>query len=376
MNQIQDQIFLKETLKLAKKGLGWTNPNPMVGAILVKNGKIIGKGYHKRAGSAHAEIEAMSKDFLRTKFSKGSAEGITLYINLEPCSHFGRTPPCVDAIIEAKIGRVVCSTLDPNPKVRGQGVAKLREAGIDLSVGILEDQARQLNEAFFTFHGKNRPFVALKFAASLDGKIATKIGDSKWITNEKSREFARSLRSHYQSILVGINTVLKDNPHLGVRIKGKKDPLRIILDPSLKIPLESLVLRDNNVLIITTSKHDKQKLARLMQKGVQVLILSGNQISIPELLLKLKTREIISILVEGGSRTLGSFLDSMLIDKVYAFFSPILIGGEQAISIAGGAGINRISQAMLLELVSYQKFGDNYLITGYTKQKQNPHKLG
>lgn len=362
MNQTQDQFFLKETLKFAKKGMGWTNPNPMVGAILVKDGKIIGKGYHKKVGLAHAEIEAL-------RSCKQTAEGATLYINLEPCSHYGRTPPCVDEIIEAKINRVVYSTIDPNPKVSGKGIAKLRKAGIDVSVGILADQARLLNEAFFTFHEKNRPFIALKFASSLDGKIATKTGDSKWITNEKARAYARSLRIQYQAVLVGINTILKDDPHLGVRIKGKKDPFRIVLDPNLKILLNSQVLRDNNILIVTTSKHNKQKFAQLMQRDVQILVLSGDHISIPELLLKLKEREIISMLVEGGGKILGAFVDSSLIDKVYAFFSPILIGGEYAITAIRGEGVNKINQGIILNKISYKKFEDNYLITGYTKQK-------
>jgi len=351
-----------QALKLARKGVGWTNPNPMVGAVLVKNGRIIGKGYHKRVGSDHAEIEAI-------KSSQESSEGATLYVNLEPCSHFGRTPPCVDEIIKAKIARVICSTLDPNQKVSGKGAAKLRKAGVDVSVGILQDQARLLNETFFTFHEKNRPFIALKFAASLDGKIATKTGDSKWITNKKARAYVRSLRNQYQAVLVGINTILKDDPHLGVRMKEKKDALRIILDSSLKIPLESSVLRDNNVLIITTSKHNKQKLAQLMQKGVQILVLSGDQIAIPELIVKLKDGGIISVLVEGGGKTIGSFADSGLVDKVYAFFSPILIGGKQAVSAVDGEGVEKINQAINLETISYKKFEDNFLITGYTKQK-------
>lgn len=360
MNELQDRYFLKETLKLAIKGISWTNPNPMVGAILVKNGKIISRGYHKRAGSDHAEIEAL-------KHIKKNPEGATLYINLEPCNHFGKTPPCVDEIIKAKIGRVVCSTLDPNPKVTGKGLAQLRKAGVVVSVGNLEAQSRLLNEAFFTFYERNRPFIALKFASSLDGKIATRTGDSKWITNEKARTFARSLRSSYQAVLVGINTVIADNPHLGVRINGKKDPLRVILDPGLKVPLNSQVLRDNNVLLVTTSKHDKQKLAKLRKKGIQILVLSGDLIPIPELILNLRKREILSVLVEGGPRTLGFFADSKLFDKIYGFYSPIIIGGDQAPSSIGGSGINGLRDALQLKHLSYKNIDDNLLITGYLK---------
>lgn len=309
-----DKKFLWESLKLAKKGMGWTNPNPMVGAVIVKNGRIIGRGYHKKFGFPHAEIEALRN----CKQPKGAK----LYVNLEPCAHFGKTPPCIDAIIKAGIKKVICCTLDPNPKTHGQGIIKLQQASIGFSVGLLEDEAKTLNEAFFTFHEKKRPFLAIKFAASLDGKIATHTGDSKWITNEKAREYARSLRAKYQAVLVGKNTFLKDNPHLGARIKGKKDPLKIVLGLSL------------------------------------------NPKNIQELLSMLYKKEIISVLVEGGGKTLGSFLDAKVVDKVYAFYAPILIGGEKAISISG-KGAPTISQSLHLKNISLKKFADNFLVTGY-----------
>lgn len=358
MNQNQDQFFLKEALKLAKKGMGWTNPNPMVGAILVKNGKIIGKGYHKEVGFAHAEIEAL-------KSSKESTKGATLYINLEPCSHFGRTPPCVDAIIKAKIARVICSTLDPSPKVNGEGIAKLKKAGIKVTVGILEKEARQLNEAFFTFHEKKRPFIVIKFAASLDGKIATKTGESKWITNEKARQFARKLRSHYQAILVGINTVLRDDPHLGLQDKVKRDPLRIILDSTLRISLNAQVLRDMNVLIVTTAKADQEKKRKLAEKGYNFIVFK-ERIQMQHLLVEeLYKKGILSVLVEGGGETLGGFVDKKLLDKVYAFYAPIIIGGNNAISAVKGVGVKTILHAISLKTISYKRFGNNSLVTGY-----------
>ncbi len=357
MDQIQDQFFLKETLKLAKKGMGWTNPNPMVGAALVKNGQVIGRGYHKRAGLPHGEIEAL-------KASLVNPQGATLYINLEPCSYFGRTPPCVDAIIKAKIARVVCSSLDPNLKVSGKGIDKLRKQGINVSVGNMDNEARVLNEAFFTFHQKKRSFIALKFAASLDGKIATKTGDSKWITSEKARQFARNLRSQYQAVLVGINTIIKDNPHLGIRVKGKKDPLRIILDPSLRIPLKSQVLRDENVLIVTTSETPDKKLRLLKQKNINIVKFQDKQIPLKKLLAYLKEKEVISILVEGGSKTSGSFVDEKLFDKVYAFYSPIIIGGDAAINVFSGKGVDSIQSALRLNKISIKKFTDNFLLIG------------
>ncbi|MBI2018005.1 bifunctional diaminohydroxyphosphoribosylaminopyrimidine deaminase/5-amino-6-(5-phosphoribosylamino)uracil reductase RibD [Candidatus Daviesbacteria bacterium] len=327
-----DKFFLKQTFTLAKKGMGWTNPNPMVGAIVVKNGQILGKGYHKKFGFPHAEIEAIEA-------TGGRLEGSILYINLEPCVHFGKTPPCVDAIIKAGIKKVICSNLDPNPKVRGMGLAKLEKAGITTSVGLLEEEGHKLNETFFTFHQKKRPFIAIKFASSLDGKIATYTGDSKWITNEKARKFARKLRGQYQAVLVGINTILKDDPHLGIRIKRKKDPLRIILGSRSQMPTHSQVLRDHNILII-------------------------NPKNIQDLLSQLRELEIISVLVEGGGKTLGKFLDTKLVDKVYAFYAPILIGGEKALSI-GGKGTQTIQDALHLKDVSYRRFDDNFLITGY-----------
>lgn len=355
-----DSVFLKQALNLAKKGGGWTNPNPMVGALIVKDNLIIAKSYHKKYGSYHAEIEALKK-------TQGNTKGATLYVNLEPCCHYGKTPPCTEAIIKSGISKVVCSTLDPNPKVNGLGRAKLKKAGVKVIAGILNHEARVLNEGFFTFYQKQRPFIAIKFAASLDGKIATKTGDSKWITNEKARKFARKLRSQYQAVLVGVNTITKDNPHLGARMRGKKDPLRIILDPGLRIALESQVFRDNHVLVVTTLKHSKSKLAQLMHQGIEVLVLPAAHISIPALLSQLKERDIINILVEGGGKTIGSFIDDRLVDKVYAFFSPILVGGAEAITPSAGQGINKMDDAISLQRVSHREFEDNYLISGYTK---------
>ncbi len=354
----QDTKFLKETLRLAKKGLGWTNPNPMVGSIIVKNGRVIGKGFHHQAGKAHAEAEAL-------RSANENPKGATMYVSLEPCVMFGRTPPCTGVIIKSGIKKVVCCSLDPNPRVRGKGLTKLKEAGIETSVGILEQEARKLNEAFFTFHEKNRPFVAIKFAASLDGKMATRTGDSKWITNEKARLFARGLRAEYQGLVIGINTILIDNPNLGVRLQGRKDPIRIILDPKLQIPLDADVLRDTNVIVVTTASSDKKKKEQLENQGFTVLTFDGEKIKIPKLLSALKEKEIISILIEGGGETLGNFIDFKIIDKVYVFQAPVMIGGREAVSI-GGKGVKTVKEAIRLKNTSLEKFDDNLLITGYT----------
>ena len=354
-----DIKFLKQTLNLAKKGLGWTNPNPMVGAIIVKDGQVIGQGFHQRVGLAHAEVEALNA-------ATENPKGATMYVSLEPCGIFGRTPPCTEAIIKSGIKKVVCCSLDPNQKIHGKGLAKLKKAGIETSVGRLEQDVRKLNEAFFTFHEKNRPFVAIKFATSLDGKMATMTGDSKWITNEKTRLFARGLRAEYQGLVLGINTVLADNPNLGARLKGRKDPIRIILDPKLQIPLNADVLRDKNVAVATTTSADKKKKEQLENLGFTVLTFNGREIPIPKLLSALKEKEIISILVEGGGETLGNFLDAGVVDKVYAFHAPILIGGRKAIGI-GGEGVETIKKAIRLKNITLKKFDDNLLITGYPK---------
>ena len=351
-----DESFIKLAIKLAKKGLSWTNPNPMVGAVIVKNGRIISRGFHRKAGLAHAEIEALQN-------CEDNPKGASLYVNLEPCSNYGRTPPCTEAIIKHGIKKVVCATLDPNPQNHGKSVFKLQEAGIEVAVGVLKEEARKLNEAFFTFHEKKRPYVAIKFAASLDGKMATGTGNSKWITNESARRYARALRGQYQAVLVGINTILKDNPNLGTRIKGKKDPARIILDPQLLIPINAGVLRDTNVIIATTTKAKKQKKKQLENNGFTVLSFDSERIKIKELLFSLKEKEIISILVEGGGETLGSFVDAEIIDKVYAFHAPLIIGGKEAISI-GGKGAATIQDALKLKNISYKKFDDNLLTIG------------
>lgn len=338
--------YLRQCLNLAKKGRGWVNPNPMVGAVIVKNGQVIGKGYHKKLGFPHAEIEALES-------CKSNPKGAALYVNLEPCVHFGKTPPCVEAVIKAGINKVVCCTLDPNPKVSGKGISVLKQAGIKVRVGELEKEARQLNEPFFTFHRKKRPYIAIKFAASLDGKLATETGDSKWITNEQSRAYARKLRGQYQAVLVGIKTVLADDPHLGTKILGLKDPLRIILDSKLRIPPQAKVLRDKQVLIVTTSLANQQKLRQLRELGFDVIIV-GEKIKISNLLNILYQKEIISVMVEGGRSVLNSFIKANVVDKAYAFHAPIIIGRAKT-----------IKQAPRLSNLSYKKFNSDSLTIGY-----------
>ena len=360
INQV-DQKFMSEALKLAKKGLSFTNPHPMVGAVIVKDGKIIGQGYHKKFGEDHAEMTAVKNATANTK-------GTSMYVTLEPC-HLpydlkGARMPCTEIIQKAGIINVHVSQLDPNPEVSGLGLKQLQSLGIKTKLGILGGEALELNETYYTFMSKGRPFVAIQFGASLDGKIATNTGDSKWINNEMAREFGHRLRGQYQAILVGINTVLADDPHLGTRIKNLKDPLRIIIDPKLKIPSDAQVLRDGNVLIVTSNQAAKEKRELLNQKGIRVLIFKEEKIPVKDLLAKLKELKIISVLVEGGGTTLGNFVDEKLVDKVYAFFGPIIIGGENAVSAIRGSGAKTLKQALHLKNIQIKRFEDNILISG------------
>jgi len=363
-NNSTDKKFILETLKLAEKGRGLTNPNPRVGAVIVKNGKIIARGYHQKFGGPHAEIEAL-------KAAKQNVKGATMYVSLEPCCHHNKkTPPCTDAIIAAGIKKVVCAILDPNPEVSGQGLKQLKQTSIEAVVfDGLKKEAHAINEAFFTFHEKKRPFVVLKYACSLDGKIATHTHDSKWITNDQSREFARHLRGQYQAILVGVNTVIKDNPNLGCRNPKEKDPTRIILDGELQIPINSDVLRNKNVIVATLEGCDQKKKSALIKKGITVISFKGKQIKIKDLLSELTKKNIISVMVEGGSQAHGAFADEKLMDKVYVFIAPIIIGGREAVTAVGGQGVKNVKEALKLKNPEFKIFGNNIMVSGYTETK-------
>ncbi len=356
MKTKSDEFYMNEALQLAKKGESWTSPNPMVGAVIVKNGKIIGRGHHHKVGEAHAEVDAI-------KNAKGEVFSATMYVTLEPCNHFGKTPPCTEALIKAGLKKIVCATRDTHPKAAG-GIAKLQKAGIEVVCGVLEKEARELNRHFFTFHEKGRPFVSLKFAASLDGKMATRTLDSKWITNEAAREYARRLRVEHQAVLVGIQTVLADNPNLGARDKNLKDPIRIIVDSRLQIPLTADVLRDSNAIVLTSRGSSKKKIEVLKKKGIEVIEFASGNFSPKKIIEELHKRNIISVFVEGGGETIGRFLDEKLADQVFCFYAPILVGGRDAITL-GGKGVSTIKEALRLENISIQHFGDNMLVMGY-----------
>ena len=353
-----DIKYMRRALELAKKGEGRTAPNPMVGCVVVKDGEIIGEGFHEEYGKFHAERNALNS---LTK----SAEGAELYVTLEPCCHYGKTPPCTDAIIEHKIKRVIIACVDENPLVGGHGIEILKEHGIFVTVGVLKEEAMKLNEVFFHYISEKRPFIAMKYAMTLDGKIATVTKDSKWVTSEESRKFVQVLRNRYKAILVGIHTVLEDNPMLNCRMEGGIHPIRIVLDSKLRIPLESNIVKSAKEIetIVVTTKADERKKEKLKSLNVEILEMK-NEICLPELLTRLREKNIDSILVEGGGKVNGSFLQENLVDRVYAFIAPKLIGGAGALSPVEGEGIQKMADAMRLKDTECRMIENDILITG------------
>ena len=362
---MDDEFWMRKVLRLAEKGKGRTSPNPLVGAILVKNGKVVGEGYHARAGEAHAEIIALQRAGER-------AQKATLYINLEPCTHYGKTPPCAPRVIKAGVKSVVIGMEDPNPLVRGKGIEALKRARLNVHVGILEKECQRLNEAFCKYIIAREPFVILKAAATLDGKIATREGDSKWISGEASRRLVHRLRDEVDGVLVGIGTVLRDDPLLTARIKGGRDPYRIVLDSRLKIPEEAKVLGDSptKVIIATTESAPKDKVERLEKRGVRVLTVVSKEgkIDLKPCLSKLGEIGMMNLMVEGGNQVNGSFLDECLIDKLLLFLSPKLIGDPEAPGIFGGEGISKLQEAIPLKEMKARRIGEDILLEGYLER--------
>jgi diaminohydroxyphosphoribosylaminopyrimidine deaminase/5-amino-6-(5-phosphoribosylamino)uracil reductase len=361
--------YIKLAFSLAKKGVGKTSPNPLVGAVLVKNGKIVGKGYHKKAGEPHAEVNAINEASDLTRDS-------TLYINLEPCAHTGRTPPCTERIIKAGIKRVVASMVDPNPLVCGRGFETLKKANIEVIEGILEEEARLLNEIYLKYITSKIPFVVLKCAMSLDGKITTSNPllpvEDRWITGLESRKFAHKLRYEADAILVGVETILKDNPILDTRFyKKDKDIYKIIVDTNCRISFESRILkRPEKVIIATTSFASEDKIKKLKGLGVKIIQTqpdSKGRVDIKYLLKKIGSLGISCLLVEGGAEINATFIDLKLVDKLHFIISPKLLGGRKVLGPIGGEGIDRTSFAPSLKNLKIRRLGDDILITGYLK---------
>lgn len=368
--QPDDTFYMDMALELARAGWGHVSPNPLVGAVVVRDGQVVGRGWHRAYGQAHAEVNALAD-------AGEAARGATIYVTLEPCNHWGRTPPCTKGILEAGIGRVVAAMADPNPGVAGGGNAFLLEHGIPVTCGVREAEARRLIEFFVTFITTRRPFVILKSAATLDGRIATRTGDSRWVTGEESRAHVHWLRHGVDAILVGVGTVLADNPSLTTRLPqgGGRDPLRVILDSRLSTPPNATILTQSSDAPTwiaagpdASLPEAKERRAALERAGAVILDLpasTSGSVDLDALLVQLGERRITSLLVEGGGRVMQSFLRDGLGNKMMMFYAPRILGGDDGISICRGQGPERMSEAVRLEEVTTRRFGPDILVEGY-----------
>jgi len=352
-----DEYYIKRTLRLAAKAQGMTSPNPMVGAVLIKNGRILSEDFHRKAGTPHAEALAIAK-------AGDKARGSTLYVSLEPCCHTEkRTPPCTKAIISAGIKEVVIAMKDPNPHVAGMGIAELQRAGIEVRSGILEDRAQRLNEAYIKYITTGKPFVILKIAMTLDGKIATPEGQSKWITGEKARRLVHRLRSSVDAVLTAIGSVKADDPQLTARFPHSKNPARIVIDPNLEIPLNANVLKiPPETIIVTRNAGDK---ADHLEKSGVIILPFKEKLDLQRLMEHLGKRHITSVLIEGGSSLNAHALEDGIVDKVMLFIAPKIIGGKDSYPAVGGKTFRKLEEAYRLKDISLRKIGDDFLIEGY-----------
>lgn len=361
-----DRDYMEIALNLAKTARGKTNPNPLVGAVIVKDGMIVGTGIHRKAGEPHAEVHAFN-------MAGEHAKGATLYVTLEPCSHYGKTPPCANLVKNSGVSRVLVATLDPNPQVSGRGVQILKDAGIDVEVGLLEEEAKKLNERFFHNMTTNRPFVTLKYAMTLDGKIATHTGHSKWISGEESRLEVHQLRNEVDGILVGIGTVLKDNPLLTTRLPNQqgKNPVRIILDSHLQIPMDANVLNEEaKTIIVTTTEANPKKIAELEKRNITFIYCSKNQqgICLDEMLGQLYKHQITDLLVEGGGEVNASFVREGLVNKFIIYIAPKILGGRHSISPIAGEDVDLMELASKVKFDSIERVGEDIRIIAYPVQ--------
>jgi diaminohydroxyphosphoribosylaminopyrimidine deaminase/5-amino-6-(5-phosphoribosylamino)uracil reductase len=357
-----DEKYMRLAMQLAGNAIGRTSPNPLVGAVIVKDNRVVGCGWHRKAGTPHAEVHALNQ-------AGELAQDADVYVTLEPCAHYGKTPPCAKALVEAKVKNVYGGLLDVNPKVAGKGFKILEDAGIHVEYGFLQDELRKQNEVFFKWIEHKKPFIVLKAAMTLDGKIATATGQSKWITNETSRAYGYKLRDIYDGIMVGINTVIEDNPMLTARVDGGKNPIRIVVDSSLKIDINANVVQDKSAktIVATTDKADKDKILKLQAQNVDVIVVDkdeNDKVDIEKLLNILGQQNICSILVEGGATLSGSFVAKKLVDKVYFFIAPKIIGGKEAKTPVAGTGILNLQEALTLKDIQIEKLEEDILIIG------------
>jgi diaminohydroxyphosphoribosylaminopyrimidine deaminase/5-amino-6-(5-phosphoribosylamino)uracil reductase len=359
------EFYMDLALNNARTMKGQTDPNPLVGSVIVNDQRIVGIGAHLKAGEPHAEIHAI-------RMAGEMARGGTIYVTLEPCSHHGRTGPCAQAIIDAGIRKVVVATLDPNPIVSGNGVKMLENAGIEVIVGIREEESRKMNEVFNKFIVKKQPFVTLKAASTLDGKIATHSLDSKWITSADARLDVHQLRSEHMAILVGVGTVIEDNPELTARIPNGRNPLRIVLDSTLRIPMDAKLITDGlaETWIFTSQNYNQKKRHQLESLGISVFETSGEiRVDVQDVVRILGEKSISSLFIEGGGTINSAFLEQGLIDKVVLYFAPKLIGGKDAPTFLEGAGFDLMKDAVELTDGGFTKVGKDFRFTGYPQKR-------
>ena|SRR5487761_351007 len=357
LDHSSDEHYMRQALRLARQSPSLPYPNPWVGCVIVHRGKIAGCGFHRGPGTSHAEVDALARAGAR-------ARGSTLYVNLEPCCHHGRTPPCTDAILRAGVGRVVYALRDPNPEVGGRGAAILKRQGVQLAEGVCAAEAAALNEVYLKFRSTGLPFVTAKVAATLDGKIATRSGDSKWITDAAARRHARMLRGWNQAVAVGINTVLADDPHLGPRSARAAEPWRVVIDSGLRTPLRARVIRSGRCIVACTHAASSHRRQALLHAGAQVWPFPGARVPLRSLLRRLAAKGILSLLVEGGGEVLGSFLDQNLVNRFYWYLAPAIVGSAKSRPAIAGRGIAHLSQAWRLRNVSIRTIGNACLIRG------------
>ena len=354
---------MRRAIELAKKGGGYVHPNPLVGCVVVKDGEIIAEGYHEKYGEFHAERNALLRCQSETK-------GASLYVTLEPCCHYGKTPPCTEIIIEKGIKKVFVGILDPNPLVAGKGVKILQDAGIEVEVGLCADEIRELNKVFLKYITTKRPYVIMKTAMTLDGKIAAFTGDSKWVTNEESRKMVHELRSEMAAVIVGIGTVLADNPMLNVRLEGNPhQPIRIVVDSNLRIPIDSQLVKtakEYRTIVATTVPNNCRDARPCVSTGIELIRCKSNNghVDINDLLTKLGSMGIDSLLLEGGGTLNAAFLEAGCVDEVWAFIAPKIIGGEGAKTPVSGKGIAKMSDAIQLQNIDIQNINGDILIKG------------